>query len=137
MGEAPWLLLLLALVLLLLPLAWAARRLQRAKGPPPLALDGPLLAMRDFLAALAALGFERDPSQTAGEFIGGLSAVVPGLNLSGELFLFERARYGKPPLAEEDARSLRQGLTAALEQIKLGAKPRSRRQGARASRTAT
>ena len=125
--EAPWLLLLLALVLFLLPLAWAARRLRRAKAPPPGALDGPLLAMRDFLGALDSLGLKRDPSQTAGEFVGGLSSLIPGLNLCGELLLFERARYGGQPLAEDDERRLRQGLAVALEKVKLRPKPRSRR----------
>jgi transglutaminase-like putative cysteine protease len=122
--EAPWLLLLLALVLFLLPLAWLARRLRRAKAPPQV-LDGPLLAMRDFLSALGSLGFERERSQTAGEFLGGLSAAVPGLNLSGEILLFERARYGKRPLPEDDVSRLRQGLAAALEQVRLIVRPRS------------
>ncbi len=75
--------------------------------------------MRDFFTALGFLGFERGRSQTAGEFLGGLSAAVPGLNLSGELLLFERARYGKRTLPEDDVRRLRQGLAAALEQVRL------------------
>jgi transglutaminase-like putative cysteine protease len=123
-AEAPWLLLLLALVVLLLPLTWAARRLRRAKAPPQ-AADGPLLAMRDFIAALGSLGFERGRSQTAGEFLGVLSATVPGLDLSGELLLFERARYSKQTLPEDEVRRLRQGLAAALEQVRLRVKPRS------------
>ncbi len=121
--EAPWLPALLALVVLLLPLAWAARRLRR-NAAPPRAADGPLLAMGDFLAALGRLGFERGPGQTAGEFLGGLAAVVPGLDLSGELFLFERARYGGQHLPEGDVHRLQSGLAAALEQVRRAAKPR-------------
>jgi transglutaminase-like putative cysteine protease len=135
LGEAPWMLFLLALVLLIIPLFWLARRLQRAKGPPAAALDGPLLAMHDFLGALDSLGIRRGASQTAGEFMGGLSAMVPGLDLSGELQLFERARYGKSSLDENDARRLRLGLAAALEQIEKCFKPRLRRRRSRASHT--
>lgn len=124
--EAPWFLLLLALTVLLLPLAWAARRLRRAKSLPR-ELDGPLLAMRDFLADVASLGFERGPSQTAGEFLGFLSTAVPGVNLSGELALFERARYGARPMPEDDVRRLRRGLDAALEQVRSSVKPRGGR----------
>ncbi|MEW6555522.1 MAG: transglutaminaseTgpA domain-containing protein [Actinomycetota bacterium] len=127
--EAPWLLTLLALVLLVLPLALLARRLGRHAKAPPHAQDGPLLAMRDFLAALASLGFERGRSQTAGEFIAGLRAAVPGLDLSGELLLFEQARYGRQKLPEDDVRRLEQGLSAALEQVRLQLKPRSTRRG--------
>ena len=124
--EAPWLLLPLAFIVLLLPLAWAVRRLGRAK-PPPRELDGPVIAMRDFLRGLPSLGFERAPSQTAGEFMGSLSSAVPGLNLSGELLLFERARYGPRPLPENDALRLRRGLDAALEHVRSCAKERGRR----------
>jgi len=116
-GEAPWLLLLLMLVLSIIPLAWVLRRRRSAAGPPPAISDGPLLAMRDFLGALDSLGIAREPSQTAGEFIGGLSAVTPGIDLSCELMLFERARYGNSPLGEDDAGRLRRGLMNALEQI--------------------
>jgi protein-glutamine gamma-glutamyltransferase len=123
--EAPWLLLLLASVVLLLPLTWALRRLRRDK--PPRELDGPLLAMRDFFAALGSLGFERSPDQTAREFLGSLTAAVPGLSMSRELLLFERARYGGQPLPDSDSQRLRQGLAAALEQVSLHVKTRSGR----------
>jgi protein-glutamine gamma-glutamyltransferase len=126
LSVAPWLLAVLALVILILPLARLGRRLGRTKAPPQ-ALDGPLLAMRDFFAALSSLGFERGRSQTAGEFLGGLRAAVPGLDLSGELLLFERARYGKRILPEDDLRRLRQGLAAALEQVRLQLRSRSTR----------
>lgn len=122
-GEAPWLLLVLVLEVLLLPLAWAARRLGRGKAPPQVQ-DGPLLAMRDFFAALSPLGFERGRSQTAGEFLGGVCAAVPGLDLSGELLLFERARYGRRPLPEDDVKRLEQGLAAALERVRSWGKAR-------------
>jgi len=134
LSEAPWLLLVLALVILLLPLAWAARKLKRTKAPPQ-AQDGPLLAMRDFFTALGSLGFERGRSQTAGEFLGGLSAAVPGLNLSGELLLFERARYGKRTLPEDDVRRLRQGLATALEQVRLHLKPHTAKHGRKEEET--
>lgn len=136
-GEAPWLLLLLLLVLFIVPLVRLSRRLRPAKGPPVAVLDGPLLAMRDFLAALDSLGLQRGPSQTAGEFIRGLAAADAGLDLSQELFLFERARYGGSPLDEEETRSLRQGLGAALDQIKTNVKPRERWRSFFTSRTAT
>lgn len=123
--EAPWLPLLFLMVALLLPLAWAVRRLRRPKAPPG-GGDGPLAAMRDFLAALDSLGFERRPSETAGEFLGGLSAAVPGLDLSTELLLFERARYGRRPLPADDMRRLRSGLAGALREIRPRANPRAR-----------
>jgi len=134
-SEAPWLLLLLVLVLSLFPLARTVRRRRRAKGPPQAVSDGPLLAMRDFLGTLDSLGIARDPSQTAGEFMGGLSAVMPGLDLSCELLLFERARYGNSPLGEDDAGRLRRGLINALEQIESALRPRSRRRKARTPET--
>ena len=124
--EAPWFLLLLVLIVMLLPLKRAARRFRRSKAPPAQPADGPLKAMRDFLGALDSLGLKRDPSQTASEFMGGLAAEVPGLNLSHELSLFERFRYGREPLGEEDTSRLRQGLAAAFEQIRSRMKPRSR-----------
>jgi transglutaminase-like putative cysteine protease len=136
-SAAPWLLLLLFLVLSILPLVWVLRRLRRANGPPPAVSDGPLLAMRDFMGALDSLGIARGPSQTAGEFFGGLSAMIPGLNLSCELLLFERARYGKSTLGAEDAGRLRHGLTAALEQIELTLRARSRKRRANTSKNGT
>lgn len=126
-GEAPWLLLLLFFILLLFPLFKTAGRLQSKRAPPQADLDGPLLAMRDFLGALDSLGFRKEPSQTAGEYFGALCSLVPGLNLSGELLLFERVRYGGEPLEDEDVSHMRRGLAEALEQIKL--RLRSRRRG--------
>ncbi len=134
-GEAPWLLLLLFLVLSIVPLVRLVRLLRRSKGQPAAALHGPLLDMHDFLAALDSLGLRRRSSQTAGEFLGNLAAMTPGLDLSRELFLFERARYGGSPLDEEEAHRLRQGLTAALDRIKAIAAQRPRRRSVPARRT--
>ncbi len=124
--EAPWLLPLLAAVLLVYPAVRAARKRRRSKAPQQQAADGPLLAMRDFLGALDSLGLKRGPSQTAGEFMRGLSSLVPELNLSGELLLFERARYGHQELPAEDESRLRQGLAAALERIRTRMKYRGK-----------
>ncbi len=117
-GEAPWLLMLFLLVLLLYPLLKAAGKLRRRRAPPSAELDGPLLAMREFMRALEGLGLRRDPSQTAGEYVGQISALVPELNLSGELMLFERARYGGESLREEDVGRMRQSLAEALEKVR-------------------
>jgi transglutaminase-like putative cysteine protease len=117
-GEAPWLFMLFILILLLYPLLKAAGKLRGRRAPPPAELDGPLLAMREFLRALEGLGLRRSPSQTAGEYVGELSALVPELNLSGELVLFERARYGGESLQEEDVSHMRKSLAEALEKVR-------------------
>jgi len=117
-GEAPWLPMLFLLVLLLYPLLKAAGRLRRRRAPPAMEQDGPLLAMREFMRALEGLGLGRDPSQTAGEYMGEISALVPELNLSGELVLFERARYGGQSLREEEVGRMRQSLADALQRVK-------------------
>ena len=134
-AEAPWLLLLLLFVLLLFPLAKLAGRLRGKRAPPQAELDGPLLAMRDFLAALDSIGLARDPSQTAEEYMGELSSLVPELNLSGELALFERARYGGVALDGDDVGRMRSGLAEALEQIRYYLKPRRRGHAPRAAGT--
>ena len=126
---APWLPLLLAALALPLPLA---RRARRRRACAPLGRrDGPLGAMRDFLEALEGLGFPRDPAQTAGEFLQALGAAFPGLELSAELSLFERARYGGRPLPEGDARRLAAGLEAALREMgmRAGGRGGARRAG--------
>ena len=74
--------------------------------------------MRDFLEAADSLGYGRDPSQTAGEYIDELSSSVPGLSLSGEVRLFERARYGGRALLEEDLDHLSQGLNEAISLLR-------------------
>jgi protein-glutamine gamma-glutamyltransferase len=130
--EASWLLVLFLLVLLVYPLARASRIMLRVKAPPA-ALDAPLIAMRDFLQGLDSLGLKRSPDQTAGELVGGASSLVPGLDLSSELMLFERARYGGRALAEDEVRRLRRGLSAALEQIETRLRGRSGRHGRNAA----
>lgn len=118
--QAPWLPLLFTLVLLVLPLVLLLRRRSRGVfgGPGAVSHEGPLQSMRGFLEALGSLGFVMEPAQTAREFIGGLSLSFPDLDLSEELGLFDRARYGRQPLAEEEEVRLERGLSAALQEIR-------------------
>ena len=122
--HAVWLLLLLFPVAFFCIMLLLAKRRTRVRAPAGRARNGAVLAMRDFLAVLESLGLRRDPTQTAEEYAGVLYALVPGLDLSGELSLFEQARYGRRPPPEEDVRRLRKGLEEALSQVRLRLKPR-------------
>ncbi|MDY6795590.1 MAG: transglutaminaseTgpA domain-containing protein [Actinomycetota bacterium] len=115
--HAAWLPLLFLFILLLFPLLYLTSRRSRRK-PAAGVDDGEAVsAMRDFLGSLNSLGIARQPSQTAGEFIGELGMLVPGIRLSSELRLFEAARYGGRPLRREQADRLRAGFDGALEEI--------------------
>jgi transglutaminase-like putative cysteine protease len=117
--QAPWLPILLLAVLLLLPILLYTRRRRRSPTPPSSELDGAVTAMRDFMKSLEPLGLKREPAQTLGEYAARLYMLVPGLDLSTEFSLFERARYGLEPLRPEDLSRLRIGLTEALDIMRL------------------
>jgi protein-glutamine gamma-glutamyltransferase len=121
-----WLPLLLLLVLLLYPLFYYIRRRSRRGVPPAAYFDDAVLAMHDFIGSLEAMGLRRDPSQTAEEYVGGLGLLVPGLNVSSELHLFERARYGQYHLLPEELAGLKSGLENALAHIRFYFKPHHR-----------
>lgn len=74
--------------------------------------------MREFLSRMGELGLARRPSQTAEEYGAALKAFLPGLDISRELSLFERARYGGQSLEEEELASLRVGLEAAARALR-------------------
>ena len=116
--HAPWLPAIFSLILLLFILLYLARKRSPRKPRSAGELEGAVAVMRDFLEAADSLGYRRDPSQTAGEYIDELSSSVPGLSLSGEIRLFERARYGGRALLEEDLGLLSQGLNEALGLIR-------------------
>jgi transglutaminase-like putative cysteine protease/uncharacterized membrane protein YfcA len=112
--QSPWLPATFLIVLLLFILLYLARKRRPRKSLRDERLEGAVAAMRDFLEAADSLGYSREPSQTAGEYIDELSSSVPGLSLRGEVRLFERARYGGRALLEEDLGYLSQGLNEAL-----------------------
>lgn len=116
--HAPWLPITFLAILLASLLFFLAGK--GARGAPG-AMEEPdeaVAAMRDFLDALDKLGLSRDPSQTAWEYADELSLSIPGLSLSGEVRLFELARYGRRELVGEDLNRLRQGLERALRLVR-------------------
>lgn len=125
--HAYWFFLLVALAVLLVYFLRAYRRRARRAALAAAGLEGASLAMYDFFTGLESLGIRRDPSQTAEEYAARLAAIAPGLNIDGELSLFEEARYGWKALAEEDLRRLAEGLQDALKKIRAAVKPRWRR----------
>lgn len=122
-GEAPWMLSFLLLPLLAASCIILARRRRAAAGD--VLGEDHLGAMREFLRSMEAIGVPRLPSQTAGEFAGTLRRLAPELDLSRELALFERARYGARPLSDEELELLRRGLDAATRTLK-AKRPRGR-----------
>jgi transglutaminase-like putative cysteine protease len=116
--HAPWLPVIFLLILLLFILFYLAGKRTPRRPRSDKELDGAVAIMRDFLEAADSLGYSRDPSQTAGEYLDELSMSVPGLALSGEIRLFERARYGGRALLEEELSRLREGLNEALSLIR-------------------
>ncbi len=133
--HAYWSFLLLALCAILALLLRAARASRRRRALAA-DLDGAVLAMHEFLASLESLGLRRDPSQTAEEYALRLGALVPGLDLTPELGLFERARYGFRPLAEEELGRLRKGLARAEAEVRSAVTPGWRQRLPRKPRTA-
>ena len=116
--HAPWFPAIFSLILLLFILLYLARKRSPRKPRSHEELEGAVAVMRDFLEAADSLGYSRDPSQTAEEYLDELSLSVPGLSLSGEVRLFERARYGGRALLQEDLGRLSQGLNEALSLIR-------------------
>jgi hypothetical protein len=116
--QAPWLPVIFSLILLLFILLHLAGKRSPRRPRSDKELDGAVAVMRDFLEAADSLGYRRDPSQTAGEYLEELSVSVPGLTLSGEVRLFEQARYGGRALLQEDLSRLKVGLNEALNLIR-------------------
>ncbi len=111
--EAPWLPLLLALLLSALPIAWAGRRKRRRVVSSSPGGGDHLQIMREFLERMRELGLARQQSQTLEEYASMLCDLLPGLDIGRELSLFQRARYGDQVLADEELRKLNRGLDAA------------------------
>jgi len=116
--HAPWLPMIFLAILLLFMLLYLAGKRAPGRHRSHKELDEAVAVMRDFLEAADSLGYSRDPCQTAGEYIDELSSSVPGLALSGEVRLFERARYGGRALLQEDLSRLSEGLNEALNLIR-------------------
>jgi transglutaminase-like putative cysteine protease len=124
--QAPWFPLLLLALLLSLPLLLHIRKRQRPKAFSAESVGGAVAVMRAFLVDLESLGLKREPGQTLGEFLAGLYSLAPHLDLSEELLLFERERYGLKPASSEALEKMRRRLDAGLDFLRPRLKGRRR-----------
>jgi transglutaminase-like putative cysteine protease len=115
---APWLAVLF-LLSVVAPLLLRPRLRSRrpGKGSVPPRREAAMVLQR-FLEEASRLGLEVLPHLTLREIRERLSALAPGVDISGEVASFESSRYGGRELSREELDRLEEGLGRALEEMR-------------------